>query len=113
MLSTLFVFLLVSFAALVWQDAVRARDRATAITRTLCERAGLQFLDQSVSLKRMSLVRQSSGRLGLRRQYGFDVSTDGSDRHRGSLRINGDRLEDFTLPVRPSEPAVWSSPTLH
>ncbi|TLY52867.1 MAG: DUF3301 domain-containing protein, partial [Gammaproteobacteria bacterium] len=34
----------------LWQNALRARDRARAIGHDLCARAGVQLLDQSVTL---------------------------------------------------------------
>ena len=79
MLESLILLIVVSVVALVWHDAVRARDRAALLARQLCARANLQFLDQSVGLRRIGFVRAANGQPGLRREYGFDVSTDGHD----------------------------------
>ncbi|HJU38977.1 MAG TPA: DUF3301 domain-containing protein [Tahibacter sp.] len=99
MLESLILLIVVSVVALVWHDAVRARDRAVLLARQLCARANLQLLDQSVGLRRVRVVRAANGQPGLRREYGFDVSTDGHDRHRGTLVLRAGLLENFSLPM--------------
>ncbi|MBL8300242.1 MAG: DUF3301 domain-containing protein [Rhodanobacteraceae bacterium] len=100
------LLMLLGAAALIWQSALRARDHAVQASRDLCARAGVQLLDQSVRLHRIALVRQRSGRLVMRRHYSFDVSTDGTNRHPGSLQFDGTRLENFSLPLRADDPAL-------
>lgn len=106
MIEAMIMLILVGTCAIVWQDVLRARDRAIAASRELCARAGVQLLDQSVSLRRLSLARLRGGGIGLRRQYAFEVSTNGSDRHRGSLHYEGRRLDNFSLPLRPDDPSL-------
>ncbi|WP_257388577.1 DUF3301 domain-containing protein [Tahibacter caeni] len=107
------LLVLVGGSALLWQSALRARDRAVHASRRLCAQAGVQLLDQSVSLRRLALVRSGSGRLAVRRHYSFEVSTDGSNRHPGSLQFDGDRLENFSLPLRADDPALAELARLH
>lgn len=111
MIEAMLLLAFLGIAALVWQSALRARDRAVRASRELCIRAGVQLLDQSVSLRRMALVRQRTGRFVLRRHYGFDVSTDGTNRHPGSLQFDGERLENFSLPLRADDPTVLAEAT--
>ncbi|MEO8672290.1 MAG: DUF3301 domain-containing protein [Tahibacter sp.] len=99
MIEALITLILLGALALIWQDALRARELAARIGHQLCTNSGLQLLDQSVSLRRLRLIRTASGRMGLRRQYAFDVSTNGHDRHRGTLRLREGKLEDFSLPL--------------
>jgi hypothetical protein len=107
MLESLIALIVVCVAALVWHDALRSRDIAVHLARQLCARAGLQLLDQSVGLRRISFARTRNGQPGLRRYYGFEVSTDGQDRHHGSLTLHARTLENFTLPMRePPPPAA-------
>ncbi len=106
MIEAMLLLMILGAAALVWQSALRARDRAVRASRELCGRAGVQLLDQSVSLRRIALVRQRSGGFALRRHYSFDVSTDGTNRHPGSLQFDGARLENFSLPLRPDDVAL-------
>lgn len=88
--------------AWVWLDALRARERAIGHGHRLCKQAGVQLLDQTVSLMRLRLVRDS-GLPTLARRYAFEVSLTGSDRHRGHLDLVGHRLSGWSLPV-PAEP---------
>lgn len=113
MIEAMLLLILVGGCALLWQAALRARDRAVHASRHLCTQAGVQFLDQSVSLRRIALVRLRSGQFALRRHYSFEVSTDGSNRHPGSLQFDGDRLENFSLPLRADDPALASAARLH
>ncbi len=113
MIEAMLLLVIVGTCALLWQAALRARDRAVSASRELCARAGVQFLDQSVNLRRLALVRLRSGSLGLRRHYSFEVSTDGTNRHPGSLQFDGERLENFSLPLRPEDVALAGVERLH
>jgi Protein of unknown function (DUF3301) len=100
MFESVIPLLLIGLLAWFWQDALRARERARGYCRQLCADAQLQLLDQTVALNRIRLRRGENGWMGFRRSYVFEVSTDGTDRHRGSLSMNGDRLDNWSLPMR-------------
>ncbi len=85
-------------ALYLWQNALHARDRARAIGHDLCVRAGVQLLDQSVTLSGLAFVRNGAGQLRLRRRYAFEVSIDGHDRHRGGLTMLDGRALSWSLP---------------
>lgn len=110
MLDGLIAMIVLGAIALVWQDALAARETARRASQRLCAEAGVQLLDQTVALRRLALARAGDGRLALRRWYNFDVSTDGSDRHRGSLRLLRGKVEEFSVPQRS---AALAEPTLH
>ena len=93
----------------LWMDALAARELAASLSRKLCREAGLQLLDQSVSLQRLGFSGASGG-FSLRRQYGFEVSMDGTDRYRGSLNLIGKRLDTYSLPWIPTEETVNAAP---
>ena len=101
------ISLLVALA--LWQNALKARDLARALGHDLCAKAGVQLLDQSVSLAGFGFTRNSDGHLRLRRNYRFEVSIDGDDRHRGSLTMLDGRLLAWSLPVAEAQPIVRSS----
>lgn len=90
-----------------WHNALRARERARELGHALCARAGVQLLDQTVVLRRISLRRVPAHGLRVLRCYGFDISTDGGDRHHGSLDMIEGEVASYDLPVREStrEPA--------
>jgi len=102
------VILLLSALAL-WQNALKARDLARARGHDLCVRAGVQLLDQSVSLAGVGFARNADGHLRLRRSYRFEVSLDGHDRHRGGLTMLDGRLLAWSLPVADARPVVRDS----
>ena len=81
----------------LWLDALGARELAGQRSRQLCEEAGLQLLDQSVVLQKIWFSRVN-GRLAFSRKYRFDVSFDGTDRHRASISMSGRRVTNYALP---------------
>ena len=97
-----------AFLALVahlWQDGLRARERALAAARRACQELDVQLLDQTVALRRFALVRSPSGWLGLRREFGFEFSVEGTERRRGSAVVVGGRVESLHLD-HPEGPVV-------
>jgi hypothetical protein len=99
MLGTMISILAAGVAVALWMNALAARELASNYSRRLCQEAGLQLLDQTVTLQRIGFTR-IDGRLAFRRQYGFEVSFDGTDRHRGSINMLGRRVGNYSLPTR-------------
>ncbi len=99
MLGTMIPMLLGGLAVALWFDALAARELAARHARRLCQEAGLQLLDHTVSLQRLGFARRD-GRLCLRRRYGFEVSFDGTDRHPANIGMVGRSVGTWTLPVR-------------
>lgn len=86
-----------------WMKLSTTRERAVHAARVLCERHGLQLLDETVGLHRVRVLRLP-GRLQLERCYGFDVSTDGHDREPGKLWMVGNSVVHASLPSRETLP---------
>lgn len=108
MYETLLPPLLILAAFYFWHNALRARERARALGHTLCSRAGLQLLDQTVALRRVRVQRIPGHSLRLLRCYGFDVSTDGNDRRHGSLDMIDGEITSYDLPVHEATQASAS-----
>lgn len=91
--------LLILLAALAWfwWDGLQKREIALATARQACERAGVQFLDASVVLRRLRLRRDAEQRARLYREYGFEYSTEGDDRQPGWVWLLGERVLNVTL----------------
>jgi hypothetical protein len=107
MTTTLIMLLLVAVGVLAWSATQGAAEAARRHGRTACERAGVQLLDQTVALSRISLRRDSHGRVRLLTQYSFDYSPDRVNRLRGSLALLGTELQWITDPaVQPLEGGV-------
>jgi len=106
MFETMICMILLLAALYAWQNALRARDLARALGHDLCAKAGVQLLDQSVTLSALGVARNAEGSLRLRRNYAFEISLDGRDRHRGGLQMLDGRLLSYSLPFEnPSPPA--------
>lgn len=97
LLAVFFLLLLGWF----WLDSLRAREFATEICKAACARHELQFLDQTVALRRLGLAWKAEG-LRMRRVYRFDFSEEGVGRRSGYLVMRGMTLEDlsFGLPTQ-------------
>jgi hypothetical protein len=109
MFETMICLILLLAAMYAWQNALRARDLARALGHDLCAKAGVQLLDQSVTLSGIGIARNGEGRLRLRRNYAFEISLDGRDRHRGGLQMLDGRLLSWSLPFENTRPPVPAS----
>lgn len=99
-MSHLFAVFLLLLLGWFWLDSLRAREIATEICKSACEQRNLQFLDQTVALRRIGLAWKSEG-VRIRRVYRFDFSEEGIGRRNGYLVMRGPTLEDlsFGLPT--------------
>ena len=72
--------------------SLKAREAAVDASRAACKAEGLLFLDDTVAIESTRPVRDSEGRLRLRRVYGFEYSDTGNNRRKGSVTIMGDAV---------------------
>lgn len=93
------VALLVALAWL-WVDSLKAREKAIAATKAACDSEDLLLLDDTVAIKRLSLGRNTEGRVNLRRVYDFEYSDTGNDRSAGSVVLLGERVLVINLNLR-------------
>ena len=96
-LATLVVFLA---AALFWLDSMRAREAALDAGRRVCAAEAVQFLDWTVAVKKMRLMRADDGRLRIQRTYEFEYSVTGNDRLKGAITLLGTQLLAVHLEAR-------------
>jgi len=103
-MNNLFAILALLLLGWFWLDSLRARELATEICRAACDQRSLQFLDQTVALRHLTVRRTDTG-LRLRRVYRFDFSEEGVGRHSGYLVLLGLDLESISLglPDRPAD----------
>lgn len=94
--STLNLLLLLMLLIWFWRDSLRVREIATRISRTACSSHGVQFLDQTVALRRISLRWLRVG-LKFRRVYEFDYSLEGSGRLTGYIVMLGTETETLRI----------------
>jgi hypothetical protein len=110
-MSTYLIIAILAILAWFWLDSSRAREIAVAICQQASEKYGVQFLDQSVVLKKLGIRWPTEG-LRIRRVYAFDFSRDGIERLTGHLALIGINLEylDFDFSIidvnQPKQPHV-------
>ena len=80
-----------------WHASLAAREAANRVAADTCTRAGVQLLDGTVSMLRLSLSRAAHGGLAVRRTYVFDYSEDGYSRRRGFVVMTGQSLDSVGL----------------
>lgn len=82
---------LLALALLVWlwQDTLRARERAIQVATATCQQQQLQWLDATVSLQRIRVGRCTQGRACLQRTFVFEYTADGDHRQHGFVLMNG------------------------
>ena len=84
--------MLIAALAWLWVDSLRAWEKAIAATKAACDSEDLLLLDDTVAIARLSLGRNSMGRVRVRRVYNFEYSDTGNDRTAGSVVLLGDRV---------------------
>jgi hypothetical protein len=104
-LGDIVALLALGLLCLHFLTAMRVRELAVQAVGRASERDEYQLLDQSVHMRRISLSRDEAGRWRIWRQYRFDYSYDGVERHHGFVTMLGKHLQSIMV----SEKA----PTLH
>jgi hypothetical protein len=101
------ILVLTAIAAL-WLDSIKVREGAVRAAKAACAAEGLQFLDDTVAIAALKLVRDQRGRLTLQRTYEFEYSDTGDNRIKGSVLLVGRRVVILNLgpDVPPDERAL-------
>ncbi len=87
-----------------WWDSGRAREVAVRAALQACRRCGVQFLDQTVALRRLKIRRDPAGNLRLLRKYTFEFSRSGAERDKGYAIMIGRRLAEVHLDLVLDDP---------
>ncbi len=86
--------------AWLWFDSVQVRARAIREVMEVCAAEGVQLLDESVSISKLTLDRDDDGRVRIRRIYSFDYSDTGDNRRRGSIVMLGETVQVVNVGLR-------------
>lgn len=101
-LKTLAVLLLLlSLFALFWRGR-GVRELACRHAFERCRREGVQLLDDQVAFAGWRWLKNSQGSGRLVRRYQFEFSSNGVDRHRGLLSMQGRQLVALVLAPYPA-----------
>ena len=88
---------LIAAAAWFWWAATHSRELAVGYARAACRRCQVQLLDETVSLNKLRLRRNTKGHITFYRRYRFEFSTMGDDRRSGVVTMLGSKLADMHL----------------
>lgn len=83
----------------LWWDGLKTRELAIQAARRVCQQAGVQLLDETVSLRRLRLRRDDRQQLRLYREYAFEYSDTGDNRLPGRVYLLGGIVLDVNLVV--------------
>ena len=91
----LFILAFISLIVLVWYESMRFREFVIGICKKKCRENDLQLLDQTVTFSKISLT----GKLlsGIIREYRFEVSSNGNDRLKGYVQMQGKYLVSLQI----------------
>jgi hypothetical protein len=97
-METFLPIVLLVLAVWFWLDSARAREVATERARTECRRRGLQFLDETVALRRLR-PRATGGGVRLQRTFSFDFNDGTTARYTGSIGLVGTAVDEFDIGI--------------
>jgi hypothetical protein len=95
-LGGIIFLIVVGLGVVAWQANARARELATRISKQMCERHDMQFLDGTTILDRFRIKRGDNGRLGFVRHYHFDFY-NGIERLKGRVTIFKNEVTELFL----------------
>lgn len=91
-----------------WWDSLNKRELAIRAARSACQQAGVQLLDESVSLKKLALGRDDRQQVRIKRTFAFEYSDTGDNRLPGYVYLLGARVVDVNL-ILPAVSATSAS----
>lgn len=76
---------------------------AQGVAKRYCQEHGVQFLDQNVVLKRVSLSRKKNGLFAIKRCYKFEFASVGDRRYQGTVSLLGRSIKMIELEAYKTE----------
>lgn len=95
----LILLIIIGLVILYWYDAMHAREIARTTSIRACKSSEVSCLDDTVSLSKLRLKKNTYGQFGLYREYQFDFTSDGYSRHHGLICMQGKRVINVDLGV--------------
>ena len=104
--NMLVLMLLATAGAWLWHNH-GLRERALERVKQHCAKLDIELLDENVALKKISFIRDASGRRRLARVYNFEFTVTGDQRHAGTITQFGAHsakieLEPYPFEAKPS-----------
>ena len=93
----LIFILLLAAGVWFWLDSLRSLETARGAGKRACLSAGVQFLDDTVTVTALAFKRTARGQLVIRRTYHFEFSDTGDNRLEGTLVLLGAKVESVEM----------------
>jgi len=94
-----------------WWDTTRTNEIAMQSCRRICQSAGVQLLDATISRQRVWLRRHPQGGVQICRLYSFEYSQDSENRQFGYIVLLGHQVVESKIgPSNATEPGSGSEP---
>lgn len=100
-MSPLALLIVIVILVWFWLTSLNCRDIAIRTARASCAHQGLQFLDGTVSLKKIRPYYKDMDAPGLRRTYVFEYSSDGFSRQAGCIVLHNSRVTTVLFEANP------------
>jgi len=92
------VWLTIAAAAIAfWWKSDASKNHALRHGKNYCKKMSLQFLDDSLVLRKLSLFRHTSQWPKLVRTYSFEFTSTGEQRYSGEITVVGTRVLEVHL----------------
>ena len=96
-ISDLIVLIFLLVIIFYWLDSIRAKEIATKNALSACKDTLIEFLDDTVVIKKVRLRRDIKGKIAIYREYQFEFSSTGDFRYKGMVRLLGQALIDVEM----------------
>jgi hypothetical protein len=80
-----------------WWDTMRSKEAARIAGKQACLNAQVQFLDDTVELKKIWVRRNQKGSLELCRLFFFEFASDGELRYQGRVMLTGRLVREVEM----------------
>lgn len=93
----LFLILILAAIAWYWWSTMQSKELAKQAGKQACSQYDVQFLDETVEMKKIWLRRNRQGRLEFCRLFFFEFATDGEKRYQGRIVVLGRQVSDVEM----------------
>jgi len=93
----LFLILLLAAVGWYWWSMMQSKEAAKLAGKRVCDLYDVQFLDETVEMKKTWVRRNDRGRLELCRLFFFEFATDGEKRYQGRIVVLGKEVSDVNM----------------
>ncbi len=100
-MNEILILLLLFFIAWFIWSGIRSKEIACKIGEIQCQKNNVQFLDQTVERRKLSLSRDSRKNPCWFRSYHFEFATNGEHRYEGNIEMYGHQIKSITMDPYP------------